>query len=1133
MRKAFVLRLLSIGVIFLVLPGWYSEPKQFRPLTQPFNVGVCDLRPLSFDGGNTFINLIPGVTPTIQYLDGSFRSFGSLEISGRRDELHDAAYDGNEYVGLAKGSVLAGYNMSYGTFTTFTGNNPGGFSRLVAIGTNTFLAGRMRTSAAGESYLKYCTGNSSTGFTCTDLTTGPTSTAAGQTVYDLKWKPSLGLTFVGTDSGSYYSNNNRDFLSTGLGGKVYAIDGYTGDWSAATDSGTYRSTSPGGPYTLHNNGLTVSPAYTLDVLYDLKKDFFYRLDSQPYLFVSGRPRGQLNWTSYGQINVAGNAYRLGLDPVTGDWQVGSSEGLIKKNGTSTTLVDPGTRSEGIHALDYSYGSLSVGGKYSHYGLAESTNFGLSYLSYPSTDGKYVSSILKDGTQTLISGYGGVFQHRLPSTIFTGISGPPADSYALDTAKSPDGRAILAQNVSGVSVSVSSSNWQNYVPWNAGLDTTDKYKAIAVQPSGTTALFGEKNSWLSPGIGFGWTPSFVLPGGTTFKGTAALAVDGKFLAGGRGMVNPAGLNLNWFNSQGTFIGPAGNGIPSDAKFFRIMATTVANSFAQGERTPLAAGSTVYLFAATSRGLYASTDNAQSWSLFSQALGTAPVLSVAADATHLWVGTEGQGLVAYVLPPRFERLVPIVVDVITPSAHYTTELALTNRGLTTVTFSAQYTASMGSGSGTISDSLAPGEQRIVPDALTYLRQKGLAIPTGGSQGGTLLFTFSGATSDSAPAVTARTSALTGPPLPVGRTGLAYSAIDPATGTDGSLILYSLRSNGNERSNVAVFNTSDQPVSVRVTAYSGAGDGASTVIAASDALPAWGWKQYNEILAGPGYANGWVKVERVSGARTYFSAYAVINNRITNDGSFVLPTVVPLFPSYSNVPVLAETPLFGSEFILANSGATTATFVLSYQESQTGTSSGTTTVTLPPRTQLIQPGAIAWLRSRGIPIGPQGAGSYVGSVHLLVTGASPADTYAGARTSSLVAGGGEFGTFTPANPPGEEGSAEVFVYALRADAENRANVAVMHVGDPDDGQITLSVQAYDGNAGGAPKGSPASITLNPGQWHQFNGFLGQQGIANGWVKVTRTAGVANWIAYGVVNDGGAPGQRTGDGAYIPMSR
>ncbi len=30
---------------------------------------------------------------------------------------------------------------------------------------------------------------------------------------------------------------------------------------------------------------------------------------------------------------------------------------------------------------------------------------------------------------------------------------------------------------------------------------------------------------------------------------------------------------------------------------------------------------------------------------------------------------------------------------------------------------------------------------------------------------------------------------------------------------------------------------------------------------------------------------------------------------------------------------------------------------------------------------------------------------------------------------------------------------------------------------------------------------------------------------------SGTAPWIAYGVINDGANPGERTGDGAYVPM--
>jgi hypothetical protein len=62
---------------------------------------------------------------------------------------------------------------------------------------------------------------------------------------------------------------------------------------------------------------------------------------------------------------------------------------------------------------------------------------------------------------------------------------------------------------------------------------------------------------------------------------------------------------------------------------------------------------------------------------------------------------------------------------------------------------------------------------------------------------------------------------------------------------------------------------------------------------------------------------------------------------------------------------------------------------------------------------------------------------------------------------------------------------------------------------------------------------VDLQPGQWTQMSNFLATKGLTNGWVVVTKTAGNAPFLAYGVINDGGSPGQRTGDGAYVPMSR
>ncbi len=61
---------------------------------------------------------------------------------------------------------------------------------------------------------------------------------------------------------------------------------------------------------------------------------------------------------------------------------------------------------------------------------------------------------------------------------------------------------------------------------------------------------------------------------------------------------------------------------------------------------------------------------------------------------------------------------------------------------------------------------------------------------------------------------------------------------------------------------------------------------------------------------------------------------------------------------------------------------------------------------------------------------------------------------------------------------------------------------------------------------------IRLAAKRWHQFNGILSKytQKTLQGYVRVRRISGNNPFLAYGVVNDGGAPGRRSGDGAYVP---
>ena len=56
---------------------------------------------------------------------------------------------------------------------------------------------------------------------------------------------------------------------------------------------------------------------------------------------------------------------------------------------------------------------------------------------------------------------------------------------------------------------------------------------------------------------------------------------------------------------------------------------------------------------------------------------------------------------------------------------------------------------------------------------------------------------------------------------------------------------------------------------------------------------------------------------------------------------------------------------------------------------------------------------------------------------------------------------------------------------------------------------------------------MTLGPRRWTQENGILGN--ISQGYVQVRKTSGNNPFVTYGVVNDGGRPGERSGDSAFL----
>ncbi len=480
---------------------------------------------------------------------------------------------------------------------------------------------------------------------------------------------------------------------------------------------------------------------------------------------------------------------------------------------------------------------------------------------------------------------------------------------------------------------------------------------------------------------------------------------------------------------------------------------------------------------------------------------------------------------------ELVVPVVLDVRSGAAHYRTELTLTNGAALPVLLGFAYRGSLGDAAGSVSAGIGAGTQWTIPDVIAWLEGHGVVFPglrDGVPHAGTLRITCPDEQAATLAAV-ARTTTPTSAPHPEGAAGLAYPASRTDVAFTGRAVVHGLRAGMTERSNLAVWNSGGSPVTVRITVTSGTGDGREVVVTEGWSLGPGDWKQVDGILAKAGLPQGWAIVERVAGGA--FSAYGVVNDGGTNDGSFVEAAPDAAAPGAIVVPVLVETPGFRTELILANRGTTAAPLEVDYRESLSRSEGegGRATVTLAPREQRIISDAFAWLRGLGVAVGPAGPAPLAG--RLRVTGPPGATgLWAAARVASPSPGGGAYGVFLPGARPDPASGAGAWIAGLRSDGEVRSNVAFVHAGPPGSGAVELEFRVFDGLAGGAPAGEPARYTLAEGEWRQLADPLRPLGVASGWVRVTRIAGTAPWLAYGVLNDGAGPGLRTGDGAYVP---
>lgn len=497
----------------------------------------------------------------------------------------------------------------------------------------------------------------------------------------------------------------------------------------------------------------------------------------------------------------------------------------------------------------------------------------------------------------------------------------------------------------------------------------------------------------------------------------------------------------------------------------------------------------------------------------------------------------------------RFIPIVLSAGGKNgSFYTSELTLTNRGKGDVTVKFTYTAAFGGGGGSATDLVSGGQQRIFSDALAYLRSIGIPIPDAGDRGGTLMVQFSNlASSPWDVGVIVRTTTT----VAQGRAGLAYEGARLDTRLSQPLYLCGLRENSKDRSNLAICNMGspeEGDIVLRLTVFSGDPLHPASQTVPDTRLVPGGLMQFNSVLLSVGpFSNGYVRVERISGTAPYY-AYAVINDQTTSDGSFVPP--VQEHYSFKKhlliLPVVVETESYDTELVFTNFSPKPKWIAFLYVADAIENAERTAAyqIALRPGEQAIIPSFVQFLREHAVDVGGKGS-QFAGSLYLF-NNSDLSGIFVGARTSTATSHG-NYGVFYSAIPYDLVPAGSAWVYGMQQNKENRTNLCLITLGP------TLS-SGTDQWSFPVPKSTPPNVyrielfdgdtgrkittiddfTVPATKWTQIPAILSRYaaGVKQGYAHVTRTSGSYPFVTYGVINDGGEPGQRSGDGAFISSS-
>ena len=477
-----------------------------------------------------------------------------------------------------------------------------------------------------------------------------------------------------------------------------------------------------------------------------------------------------------------------------------------------------------------------------------------------------------------------------------------------------------------------------------------------------------------------------------------------------------------------------------------------------------------------------------------------------------------------------LIPVIISAAGRSdSFFTSELILTNRASREARLDFIYRAHAGGGSGRASDTLGPGEQKIERDAYSYLRRLGVPVRGSGNRIGTLAVE---AVSTDRVGVLVRTTTA----VPEGRAGLAYPGIAAQAGFHETVYLCGLRQNSQDRSNVALQHmgtAKDGPITLRTAVFSGDLPALAGVALEEVTLEPGGFHQFTGVLGS--VSNGYVDVYRSSGNAPFY-AYGVINDQANSDGSFIFPVPETSLAGTlrHTLPVIVETGGFTSELTVTNFSGETKTLQFDFVAEGLSTLDHTArfTLTLENQEQRIIPDVIdTEMRRKGVAGFPRGRGGLAGALFATAERGDMSGIVIGARTSSSDGRGGQYGVFYNAVPDGAAFTESAWVDGLQQDSENRANLALVNTGEIDSSPSVFELDIYDGDTGRLVR----TVTTQPlpaRRWRQINAVLADhaRGTTQGYVRIRKTSGNNPFLAYGVVNDGGAPGQRSGDG---PMCR